>query len=320
MAEGEGKKEMIDAQQDPFAPMFEYKSKLHTLVDNQRISSYRRLYYEIKAMQENEQLQMHPNNKYLGGNELAQDIYKRKYFLHDLHGKHIESRPEEVFRRLSAYIAAIEPDPLKQKEWAVNFYKILYNGEFLPGGRVIAGAGDLYRLKTLANCFVAVIKEDNIESIYHAAYECARTYSYGGGIGVDISCLRPRGARVHNASNTSTGSVSFMELYSLTTGLIGQNGRRGALMLTIDVKHPDVPDFINAKKVPNWVTQQIEEQCKWSGAFKEDQLKVIQQQVRENTQVRFANISLKITDEFMQSVEEQNTYGKNKILTYMLNI
>ena len=131
------------------------------------------------------------------------------------------------------------------------YYQSLYSGQFLPGGRVIAGGGDLYRLKTMANCFVTKIDEDNIESIYKAAYECARTYSYGGGIGVDISSLRPRDSVVHNAADKSTGAVSFMELYSLTTGLIGQSGRRGALMLTLDVKHPDIIDFINVKNKPD---------------------------------------------------------------------
>ena len=88
------------------------------------------------------------------------------------------------------------------------------------------------------------IDHDDIDSIYKAAFECARTYSYGGGIGVDISSLRPKDSVVHNAADSSTGAVSFMELYSLTTGLIGQSGRRGALMLTIDVKHPDVKYFL----------------------------------------------------------------------------
>ena len=88
-------------------------------------------------------------------------------------------------------------------------------------------------------------------------------------------------------------TVSFMELYSLTTGLIGQSGRRGALMLTIDVKHPDVKHFIKVKKMPNWVTKQIVEQCSWSGKFNDNELETIKKQVMENTQVRFANISIK---------------------------
>ncbi|SVB67865.1 uncharacterized protein METZ01_LOCUS220719, partial [marine metagenome] len=152
--------------------------------------------------------------------------------------------------------------------------------------------------------------------IYKAAFECARTYSYGGGIGVDISSLRPKDSVVHNAADSSTGAVSFMELYSLTTGLIGQSGRRGALMLTIDVKHPDVKYFLKVKKTPNWVTKQIIEQCNWSGQFSESELETIKKQVMENTQVRFANISIKASNEFMVAVNEEKKYGKNKFLVY----
>ena len=174
----------------------------------------------------------------------------------------------------------------------------------------------MYRIKTLANCFVSKINKDDIDSIYQAAFECARTYSYGGGIGVDISSLRPKDSVVHNAADSSTGAVSFMELYSLTTGLIGQSGRRGALMLTIDVKHPDVKYFLKVKKTPNWVTKQIIEQCSWSGQFSESELETIKKQVMENTQVRFANISIKVSNEFMFAVNEEKKFGKDKFLVY----
>src|SRR3989344_590086 len=296
--------------------MFEHKSKLSKLVDPSRIQAYKRLLFKLREMQARGELPVHPANNYLGNSELATSIYTNKYFLKNLEGMPIEKRPEDVFARLAAYVAAVEETDAKQEQWAVDFYKSLYRGSFLPGGRVIAGAGDLYRLKTLANCFVTLIAEDNIESIYKAAYDCARTYSYGGGIGVDISPLRPRGSVVHNAADRSTGAVSFIEIYSLTTGLIGQAGRRGALMLTIDVKHPDILRFINIKQNSNWVTNQIVEQCRWSGKFDDAKLKEIERQVRENTQVRFANISIKVSDEFMQAVSEETTYGNNKILVY----
>ena len=192
-----------------------------------------------------------------------------------------------------------------KKYFAEKFYYELYEGRYVSGGRVLAGAGDLYRVKTLANCFVAKIDRDDIDSIYKAAFACARTYSYGGGIGVDISSLRPKDSVVHNAADSSTGAVSFMELYSLTTCLIGQSGRRGALMLTIDVKHPDIKYYLKVKKTPNWVTNQIVEQCSWSGLFNDKELETIKKQVMENTQVRFANISIKASDEFMQAVSEE---------------
>ena len=136
------------------------------------------------------------------------------------------------------------------------------------------------------------------------------------GIGVDISSLRPKDSVVHNAADSSTGAVSFMELYSLTTGLIGQSGRRGALMLTIDVKHPDIEHFLKVKKVPNWVTNQIVDQCNWSGRFDNQELETIKKQVMENTQVRFANISVKASDEFMQAVDEQREYHQGEFLIY----
>ena len=216
-------------------------------------------------------------------------------------------------------MSTVESGKSKQKKYAEKFYTELFEGRFVSGGRVLAGSGDLYRIKTLANCFVAKIQHDDIDSIYKAAFECARTYSYGGGIGVDISALRPRDSVVHNAADSSTGAVSFMDLYSLTTGLIGQSGRRGALMLTLDVKHPDVEYFINVKKTPNWVTNQIVEQCNWSGMFNEDELQTIKKQVMENTQVRFANISIKASDEFMSSVDEQRKFGENEFMVYKKN-
>jgi len=299
-----------------FLDMFKYQGKFTKLTGKKNLKNYQNLYLMLKKKQTAGEIPLHPENNYLGDNELAKNIYEKKYFIKDLDNRLLEKTPEDLFNRVSAFIASIEPDQERAEKWAVRFYKDLYEGYFVPGGRVLAGAGDLYRLKTLSNCFVTQIEEDNIESIYHSAYECARTYSYGGGIGVDISPLRPKDSIVHNAADSSTGAVSFMELFSLTTGLIGQSGRRGALMLTINIKHPDIIEFIRAKKTPNWVTEQIIEQIKWSNQFDEQQLEEIKKQVMENTQVRFANISIKASDEFMQAVDEQNTYGKKRVLVY----
>jgi ribonucleoside-diphosphate reductase alpha chain len=296
--------------------MFAFQSKLYSLVPRQQVETYKRIFRQLRSWQNEGTVGMHPSNDYLGGNELADSIYKKKYYLKNLAGECIENRPEQVFARLASVLATVEETPELQDAWAKRFYNILNKGYFVPGGRVIAGAGDLYRTKSLANCFVSIVQKDNIESIYQTAYECARTYSYGGGIGVDISSLRPKDSIVHNAADKSTGAVSFMELYSLTTGLIGQSGRRGALMLTLDVKHPDTMHFINVKRVSNWVTKQIIEQCKWSNQFDEKQLREVERQVKENTQVRFANISMKVSDEFMQAVHEETTLGKNKFIVY----
>jgi len=299
------------------ANMFNHKGKTTKLIGETRAQAYLETYQHLTKLQEKNELPYDGN--YLGDNELAQNIYQKKYFLKDLDNNLIEKNPEDVFKRLASFLATAELSKPKQKQWAEKFYTELYEGRFVSGGRVLAGAGDLYRIKTLANCFVAKIDRDDIDSIYKAAFECARTYSYGGGIGVDISSLRPKDSVVHNAADSSTGAVSFMELYSLTTGLIGQSGRRGALMLTIDVKHPDIKYFLNVKKVPNWVTNQIVEQCSWSGLFDEKKLDTIKKQVMENTQVRFANISIKASDEFMQAVKEENKYDNNEFLVYKNN-
>jgi ribonucleoside-diphosphate reductase alpha chain len=288
--------------------------KIVQILGSNRIELFRKVYESMLSLMENGTLPIHPN--YLGDNTLAKSIYEKKYFLKDLDGNLIETRPEHLFLRVSSFIATAEEDFKKALKLAKLFYHIIFEGYFMPAGRVLAGAGDLYRAKTLANCFVSMIEDDSIEAIYKAAYEAARTYSYGGGIGIDVSVLRPKGSRIHNAAITSTGSVSFLELYSLTTGLIGQEGRRGALMLTIDVKHPDVFEFIKCKQIPNWVTSQIVEQLKFTGMFNEAQLKEIEKQVMENTQVRFANISVKMSNEFMRAVEEQMNFGPNKILVY----
>ncbi|MBI65379.1 MAG: ribonucleoside-diphosphate reductase, adenosylcobalamin-dependent [Candidatus Marinimicrobia bacterium] len=294
--------------------MFNYQGKTTKVIGTTRTKAYQEIYNYISELQESKTIKTHEN--YLNDNELAQNIYEKKYYLKNLENELIEKKPEDVFKRLASFLATVELSKPKQKEWAEKFYTELYEGRFVSGGRVLAGAGDLYRVKTLANCFVAKIDKDDIDSIYKAAFECARTYSYGGGIGVDISSLRPKDSVVHNAADSSTGAVSFMELYSLTTGLIGQSGRRGALMLTIDVKHPDIKYFLRVKKVPNWVTNQIIEQCNWSGKFNDSELETIKKQVMENTQVRFANISIKASDEFMKAVEEETTYGTDDILVY----
>ncbi len=296
--------------------MFKHQGKFTQICGKKNLKNYQNLYLMLRKKQNSGEIPVHAEGNYLNDNELARTIYENKYFVKDLKGNLLEKAPEDLFVRVASFIAAIEPNAQKAESFATELYNYLYAGYFVPGGRVLAGTGDLFRLKTLSNCFVTQIENDNIESIYNAAYECARTYSYGGGIGVDISPLRPKDSVVHNAADSSTGAVSFMELFSLTTGLIGQSGRRGALMLTIDVKHPDVLEFIRVKKIPNWVTEQVVKQLRSNGQFEEAQLDEIKRQVMENIQVRFANISIKISDEFMQAVDEQNLHGKDKIIVY----
>ena len=150
--------------------------------------------------------------------------------------------------------------------------------KFLFGGRILSNRGlhNEGRIVTYSNCYVIAPPEDEIESIFDCAKKLARTYSYGGGCGIDISNLSPRGAKINNAAKETSGSVSFMDLYSLVTGLIGQNGRRGALMISIDSSHPDVEEFIDLKTDLDKVTK--------------------------------ANISIRIHKDFMDAVKENKDY------------
>lgn len=150
--------------------------------------------------------------------------------------------------------------------------EMLINKEFIFAGRILSNRGlaKLGRKITYSNCYVITPPEDNIESIFETAKKLARTYSYGGGCGVDISKLRPKGAEVNNSAKYTTGSISFMDLYNMTTDVIGQKGRRGALMISIDVNHPDIEDFIKIKS--------------------------------DLTKIQKANISVRVDENFMKAV------------------
>ena len=159
---------------------------------------------------------------------------------------------------------------------------LIVSKKFLFGGRILANRGTVVegRKCSYSNCYVISPPEDNIESIFDTAKKLARTYSYGGGCGVDLSKLAPKGATVRNAAKETSGAVSFMDLYSLVTGLIAQNGRRGALMLSLDVGHPDIEEFIRIKTDLDKVTK--------------------------------ANISVRISDEFMKAVK----YDRDWVLSF----
>lgn len=157
--------------------------------------------------------------------------------------------------------------------------KAMLSKKFLPAGRILYGRRlpHMYGKKvTYSNCYVVARPKDNLESIFETAKSMARTYSYGGGCGTSLEFLRPRGSKVNNSAESTSGAVSFMELYSLTTGLIGQAGRRGALMLTLPISHPDIAEFIDVKTDLDKVT--------------------------------FANISIMITDDFMKAVKKDEVW------------
>ncbi len=208
------------------------------------------------------------------GDELPARVFHDKYALRDRDGKVVERTPQQMWQRIARELASVEA-PEKRAEWTQKFGWLLEDFRFIPGGRIMHAAGNSRRVTAL-NCYVIPVKDDSIESIFEWMKEAARTYSLGGGVGTDISVLRPRGAPVNNAARSSTGSVSFMELFSLTTGTIGQSGRRGALMITIGDGHPDLLDFIKVK--------------------------------RNLDKVRYANISVRISDAFMRAVEEDGTW------------
>lgn len=128
--------------------------------------------------------------------------------------------------------------------------KLIESKKFLFGGRILANRNNasVTSKKTYSNCYVIAPPEDNLESIFNTAKKLARTFSYGGGCGIDLSKLSFKGAAIHNAAKSSSGVVSFMELYDKTTEIIGQNGRRGALMMSLSSNHPDILEFVDVKR------------------------------------------------------------------------
>ena len=156
--------------------------------------------------------------------------------------------------------------------------RMIAEKKFLFGGRILANRGLQHSgLKvTFSNCYVLTPPEDSIESIFETAGKLARTFSYGGGAGIDISKLAPRGARINNTASETSGAVSFTDLFSMVTGLIGQHGRRGALMLTISCEHPDLEEFMAVKTDLERVTK--------------------------------ANMSIRVSDEFMNCVRDRRSF------------
>ncbi len=215
-------------------------------------------------------------SEFFKGDEIRSRVFYEKYALKDSDGTMLERTPDQMWARVAKVISEVEASPEKRKEWDEKFKWLLGDFRFLPGGRILFAAGQP-RKSTLLNCYVIPVKNDTIEDIFDWCKEAARTYSYGGGVGTDISILRPRNSPVNNSAVYSTGSVSFMNLFSETTHTIGQHGRRGALMITIRVDHPDVLSFIRIKR--NLAT------------------------------VRYANISVKITDEFMEAVKNDRDFA-----------
>lgn len=193
--------------------------------------------------------------EWLNNNDLSLTIYNKKY-------RNGNETFEEFLDRVSANNTSVKA--------------LIKDKKFIFGGRILSSRGITDRKVTYSNCYVIAPPEDNIESIFDCCKKLARTYSYGGGCGIDISKLRPNGALVHNAAKSTCGPVGFMDLFSQTTNTIGQAGRRGALMISLDVRHPDVEEFIDCKTDLN--------------------------------RVQYANISIRVSNDFMQAVEKDEDY------------
>ena len=221
---------------------------------------------------------------YYGENDLAADVLRSKYLAPT------EKGPMHMWDRIARALASVEKD---NDYWYNQFLSLLFDFKFVPGGRVMHGAGreDARRRPTLSNCYVVPIEEDSLEGIYRCITESAMVYRTGGGVGTDLSTLRPEGAPVNATIDHSPGATAFMNLFSESTNTVSQAGRRGALMLTMRVDHPDIEKFITIKNDPRRI------------------------------KVQHANISVLITHEFMNAVMHDsefelrwggNTYRKVK--------
>jgi ribonucleoside-diphosphate reductase, adenosylcobalamin-dependent len=209
---------------------------------------------------------------YFKGDELAAKVFVNKYALKDAFGNIFERTPEDMHRRLAEEIGRIEKkyeNPLSEQELFDLFDQFKY---IIPQGSPMTGIGNNYQIASLSNCFVIGLEgsADSYGAIIRIDEEQVQLMKRRGGVGHDLSHIRPKGSPVKNSALTSTGLVPFMERYSNSTREVAQDGRRGALMLSVSIKHPDAESFIDAKMAEGKVTG--------------------------------ANVSVKITDEFMESV------------------
>lgn len=216
--------------------------------------------------------------EYFKGDDLAARVWVNKYALKDSDGNIYEKTPNDMHRRIAKEVARIEqryPNPLSEQEIfdAIKDFKYI-----VPQGSPMAGIGNPYQIASLSNCFVIGNDgdSDSYGGIMKIDQEQVQLMKRRGGVGHDLSHIRPKGSPVKNSALTSTGVVPFMERYSNSTREVAQDGRRGALMLSVSINHPDSEDFINAKMVQGKVTG--------------------------------ANVSVRIDDAFMQAVKDEKAY------------
>ena len=218
------------------------------------------------------------SKEYFAGDELAATVWVSKYALKDSYGNIYESTPEQMHQRLAAELVRIErkyENPLAEEE----IFELLDHFRYvIPQGGPMTGIGNNFQVASLSNCFVIGHKNpaDSYGGIFRIDEEQVQLMKRRGGVGHDLSHIRPAGSPVLNSALTSTGIVPFMERYSNSTREVAQDGRRGALMLSLSIKHPDAEKFIDAKLDTNKVTG--------------------------------ANVSIKVDDEFMRAAIEGRTY------------
>ena len=203
-------------------------------------------------------------DEYYKNDDLGKEVLKNKYLAP------WERSPYDMWKRVAKAMASVEEDV---DHWYQKFFSILEDFRFVPGGRIMHGAGREDITTTLNNCYVVAVREDSIKAIYDAIREEAITYKYGGGCGHDLSILRPGKSPIEGTGGFSCGPTGFMNLFSENTNTIAQHGRRGANMQTLRVDHPDIEKFVNIK--------------------------------RGNLEmVKYSNISVLITHEFMNAVKD----------------
>ena len=217
------------------------------------------------------------SSKYFNGDELAANVFMTKYALKTKKGEYLESTPDDMHKRLAKEFARIES---RYQANALD-YDTIYNhlknfGEIVPQGSPMYGIGNNEVNVSLSNCVVVASPEDNISSIVDSGKELANLFKRRCGVGLDISNLRPEGMTVNNSAGTTTGAWSFADFYSYVCRMIGQNGRRGALMISLDIRHPDIEKFVKMK--------------------------------HDLTKVTGANVSIRISDDFMEAVEQDQDF------------
>ncbi len=215
--------------------------------------------------------------EYFCGDELAAEVWTNKYALRNADGELLERTPDDTHRRLAREFARVEKNKFK-KPYSEDFLFSLFKDfqYIIPQGSPMYGVGNPYQCVSLSNCYTIAPVIDSFGGIHLADEQLSQISKRRGGVGIDISGLRPDGFATQNAARTSSGIVTFMERFSNSIREVGQNGRRGALMLTLSVHHPQVLDFARAKLDLKKVTG--------------------------------ANVSIRLTDEFMEAVKENRLY------------